>query len=115
MDTNKIVRPEWAKEGVIVNVNGKHWTGLIADVAVSDTGTVLLLIDSPKADFTGHAPEWLVYDPNQITLGSEDDLYICLGRYLDMSKNRTDKMCGWYETEVAPEPEAKFEWPDEKV
>jgi len=113
MDTTNNPRPAWAQKGTIVNVHGHHWSGKIIDVAVSDNGLVLLLIDSPKADFFGHAPEWLVYDPQQIAPGSEDDLYVCLGRYLDMSKNRTDKMCGWYETEVAPE--AKFEWPDEKV
>lgn len=114
MDTTNR-RPAWAKHGAIVNVNGKHWTGKILDVAVSDCGIVLLQIDSPKANFMGQAPEWLIYDPKQITLGSEYDLAACANRYTHMHNTKGKLLSEWLELDVPPGAEAGNEWPDEKV
>lgn len=112
MDTHN--RPAWAVKGAIVNVNGKHWTGQIIDVAVSDSGLVLLLIDSPKADFFGTPPEWLVYDPNQITLGTPHDMLACTMRYRHMLAAKESFITRWFD-EAEPKKDIGYEWPDEKV
>jgi hypothetical protein len=109
MDTSK---PAWAVVGQIVNVNGKHWTGRIVDVAVSTNGVVLLRIDSPKADFLCHPPEWLEYKEGAIAPGSMYDMKACVKRYADLNSERAPKIARWA---IDSEEQAGFEWPDEKV
>lgn len=62
----ELKRDGWMRIGQVVAVNGKHWYGRIADVAETDAGRIMLLIDSPKAVWRNHRPEWLEYIPGQI-------------------------------------------------
>jgi hypothetical protein len=66
------VRPEWIKIGQPVSVIG--WTGVIVDTAITETGKFILLIESPKAAWHGHAPEWLAYDPDLVQPAAAEDI-----------------------------------------
>jgi hypothetical protein len=57
---------EWMKPGQLVAVNGAWWFGEIVDVAQTTTGAIMICINSPKAVWHGHAPEWLEYKDGQI-------------------------------------------------
>lgn len=58
-------RPEFLQVGQLVMTDG--WPGEIADVAESDTGTIMVCINSPKAIWRNHRPEWLPYIEGRIT------------------------------------------------
>lgn len=59
-------RPDWVKIGARVRVHEQHWGGVIVDIAISEAGLLRVCIDSPKAVFHGHLPEWLDFLPEQI-------------------------------------------------
>ena len=71
---------DWMKPGAIVAVNGKHWYGEIIDIAVSPT-RIMLLVDSPKAVWRNHKPEWVEYDKKQVSLADPKDALERFGIY----------------------------------
>jgi len=79
MDTN---RQEWMKPGQLVRVNGYYWYGEIIDVAETDTGKVMLQINSPKAVWHSHKPEWLEYIPDQINPATPEEAKRDIDMYL---------------------------------
>lgn len=52
-------KPEWLKIGQIVKI--AEWPGRIIDVAETETGTLMVLVESPKGIWRNHRPEWLEY------------------------------------------------------
>ncbi|RUM47748.1 MAG: hypothetical protein DSY80_00580 [Desulfocapsa sp.] len=81
-------RQEWMVKGQLVSVNGRHWYGEIVDVAVSDYGRIMLLINSPKAIWRNHRPEWLEYNPKQIAPAKATEAIASVDTYIE----RIEKM-----------------------
>jgi hypothetical protein len=59
-----MIRPAFLKIGQLVMTDG--WPGEIMDVAETDTGAIMVLINSPKAIWRNHRPEWLQYIEGRI-------------------------------------------------
>jgi hypothetical protein len=58
-------RPDFLQIGNLVLVD-RHWHGVIEDVAETDGGKVMVLLNSPKAIWRNHRPEWLEYQEARI-------------------------------------------------
>lgn len=52
-------KPEWLKIGQLVKV--AEWPGRIIDVTETETGKLMVLVESPKGVWRNHRPEWLEY------------------------------------------------------
>jgi hypothetical protein len=90
MDT---VKPGWTRIGQPVRVMG--WVGVIADTATTETGKFILLIESPKAAWHGHAPEWLAYDPDLVQPAAAEDIELEISATLsrlEYARRRSEAM-----------------------
>ena len=88
MDTNGKLPPH-ISVGAYIRV--AEWTGRIIDIAHSDHGCVLVLVDSPKVRFRGIGPEWLEYhfdNPDLIKPATQMDWH----SQVEMYEKRMDKI-----------------------
>jgi hypothetical protein len=58
-------KPDFLKIGQLVMIDG--WCGRIEDVAVTEAGGIMVLVNSPKAIWRNQRPEWLPYIDGRIT------------------------------------------------
>jgi len=79
MATNRL---DWMKIGRLVRIHGYHWFGEICDVAETDTGKIMLQINSPKAVWYGHQPEWLEFLNGQIEPATAEEAKRDIDMYL---------------------------------
>lgn len=89
MDTQRL---NWMHIGQLIRVNGRAWYGEIVDVAETDAGKVMLQINSPKAAWHGHVPEWLEYIPDQIVPATIEEAQRDIELYLDRLERAKDEI-----------------------
>jgi hypothetical protein len=56
------------------------FVGRIADIATSER-RIMLLVDSPKAIWRNHGPEWIEYDPDTVRVATAEQYNAEVERY----------------------------------
>lgn len=62
-------KPDFLEVGVFVMVQN-YWVAKIVDIAISETGRVMLLLKSPKGIWRNRTEEWLQYEEVQVRKAS---------------------------------------------
>lgn len=88
MDTNNL--ESWMKIGAYVKV--AEWVGQIVDMAVTESGRVMLLITSPKGIYRNHRDEWLEYQPGLILPAARDDYLREVQFYIQRTTTNLEKL-----------------------
>ncbi len=96
--------PDFLKPGQLVEVD-RHWPGIIQDVAVSaHTNRIMVQINSLKAIWRNHHPEWLEYQVGRIVPVSYEDVEAKAETYVErierMLETAQDMQRQWAEREL---------------
>lgn len=81
--------PEWVKIGAWVKV--AEWAGVIVDICVSETRT-MLYVDSPKGFALSSHPEWIEYIDGLVNFATQEEIEFSFNRYIGLLEYRLGKI-----------------------